>query len=123
MSPELAAVSARLRSLCRLAPSGQHSKGRAITPRLLAGAPLQEIDPKEIVQEEEKSDLDQHVHRSSVCESQRLEGTQRLSLWGQQPALADTHFSLPTGGHDFGQVPPAPANLSLLLSIPGEPRE
>lgn len=94
-----------------------------MTPRLLAGAPLQEIDPKEIVQEEEKSDLDQHVHRSSVCERQRLEGTQRLPPWGQQPALADTHFSLPTGRRDFGQVPPAPGNLSLLLSIPEEPKE
>lgn len=44
--------------------------------------------------ERAKPDL-HHVHSSSVCESQRLEGTQCLTLWGRQPGLADTHCSGP----------------------------
>lgn len=35
----------------------------------------------------------QRVHSSSVCESQRLEGTQRPTLWRRWPGLAAAHGS------------------------------
>lgn len=109
-----------------MALSGRPCEGRAIKRHaclVTQAFHFGELSPRKLSKRKRKklkSDLYQDVHSGSVCNSQSLEGTQRLTPGRQQPDWADTQLSCPRAGVTLGKcLQPLGTSVSSSIHLGG----